>query len=131
MLSLQLKSFNDALCSIVGSTSLPITVRTKIVQIVLQVIEGNITQYNILLGIPCIKDMKCILSTYHKYLKFIHEGVLHYILGNENIYSYCNSTHLPNDITFPSTHFCTIPIPKSEVLVNDSYTNGSISNVSK
>ena len=39
----QYKSFNDALCSIVGSILLPIIVETKIVQIMLQEIEGDIT----------------------------------------------------------------------------------------
>jgi len=48
--TLQLKAFNDALFFTIGSISIPIMVGSKTVQTVLQVIEGDITQYNILLG---------------------------------------------------------------------------------
>lgn len=41
----------------VGSISLPITMGTKTVQILIQVIEGDIIKYNIILGRPWIKDM--------------------------------------------------------------------------
>lgn len=41
--TLQLKAFNDALYPTVGSISIPITVGSKIVQTILQVIEGDIT----------------------------------------------------------------------------------------
>jgi len=40
--SLQLKAFNNALCSIVGSISLPITIGMKSIETLLQVIEGDI-----------------------------------------------------------------------------------------
>ena len=50
--NLQLRAFNDALCPTIGSISVPITVGSKIIQTILQVIEGDITQYNILLGRP-------------------------------------------------------------------------------
>jgi len=58
--TLQLKAFSNALCSTMGSISLPITLGSKIVQIILQVIEGDITQYNILLGRPWIRDIQCV-----------------------------------------------------------------------
>jgi len=41
--TLQLRAFNYALCPTVGSISVPITVGSKIVQTILQVIEGDIT----------------------------------------------------------------------------------------
>lgn len=55
--TLKLKAFNDNLFPTIGSISIPITVGSKIVQTMLQVIKGDITQYNILLGRPWIKDM--------------------------------------------------------------------------
>jgi len=41
--TLQLKDFNDTLCPIVGSIFVPITVGSKTIQTILQVIEGDIT----------------------------------------------------------------------------------------
>lgn len=104
-LSLQLKAFNDAFCSIVGSISLPITIGSKLVQTLLHVIEWHIMQYNILLGRPWIKYIQCVPSTYHNCLKYIHEGVAHYVPEDDKPYSHCNTTYLPNDIALPSTHF--------------------------
>lgn len=76
-----------------GSISFPITVGSKILQTLLQVIEGDIMQYNLLLGRPWIRDMQCVPSTYHNLLKYIHNGVVHYVLGDENPYSHCNYIH--------------------------------------
>ena len=113
-----IKSFNNVLCSIVGSILLPTTMGSKTMQTLLQVIEGeDITQYNILLGRPWIKDMQCVPSTYHNCLKYIHEGVVHCVPGDEYPYTYCNTTYLPNDISLPSTHFFMMPILKNEPLV--------------
>jgi len=58
--SLQLRDFNDTLCSTMVSISLPIIVGSKIVQTLLQVTEGDIMQYNLLLGRPWIRDMQSI-----------------------------------------------------------------------
>lgn len=74
--------------------------------------------------------MQCVPSTYHNCLKVIHEGIVHCVLGDENPYSHCNTTHLPNDTALPSTHFFT-PMPKNEELVDDPYKNGNISNMLK
>jgi len=79
---------------------------------VLQVIEGDITQYNILLGRPWIKDMQCVPLTYHNCLKYIHNGIVHCVLGDDNPYSHCNTTGIPDEITLPSTHFFMISLSK-------------------
>jgi len=110
--NLQLKSFNDALCPTVGSIFVPITVGSKIVETVLQVIEGDITQYNVFLGRPWIKDMQYIPSTYHNYLKYIHDGIVHYVHGDDNPYSHCNIARILDEITLPSTHFFMMSLSK-------------------
>lgn len=97
---LQLRSFNDALCSTVGSISFPITMGSKRVQILLQVIEGDIMQYKQFLGRPWIRDMQFIPLTYHNYLKYIHDGMVHCVLGDENPYSHCNYAHLLGEMAF-------------------------------
>lgn len=63
--SLQIKAFNNALCSTIGSIVLPITIGCKTIQTSLYIIEGNIEQYNILLGRPWIQEMECVPSTFH------------------------------------------------------------------
>lgn len=104
---LKLRAFNDSLCSTMGFISLPITVGYKIVQALLQVIERDITKYKLLLGRLWIRDMQCIPSTYHNYLKYIHDWVVHCVLGYENRYSHCNYTYLSGEIALPSTHYFT------------------------
>lgn len=93
------------------------------VQTLLQVIEEDITQYDMILGIPWIRDMQCVLSIYHNYLKCIHEGVVHYVPGDEIPYSHCNVTHVPNDVALPSTYFFIAYIPTNELLVVDVFKN--------
>lgn len=77
--SLQIRAINDALCSTIGSIILHIVVRAKSILTLLHIIEGYITQYNILLGRPWIWEMQCVPSTYHGYFKYIHEGNVHYV----------------------------------------------------
>ena len=57
--------------------------------------------------------MQCVPSTYHNYLKYIHEGVVHYIPKDDNPYSHCNITKIPNEITLPSTNFFVTSLSKS------------------
>ena len=57
--------------------------------------------------------MQCVLSKYHNCLKYIHNGVVHYVPGDDNPYSHCNITGIPNEITLPSTHFFMTSLSKS------------------
>lgn len=45
------------------------------------------------------------MSTYHNCLKYIHDGIVHYVLGDDNPYSHCNIARISNEITLPLTHF--------------------------
>lgn len=100
-----------------GSISLPIIVGSKIIQTILQVIEGGITQYNIILGRPWIRDMKCVPLTYHNFLKYIHEGMVHCMPGDANPYSYNNGAYLSKEMALPSTYYFIMPIPLEKPLV--------------
>jgi len=57
--------------------------------------------------------MQCVPSTYHNCLKYIHNGVVHCIPEDNNPYSYCNITGIPDGITLPSAHFFMTPLSKS------------------
>jgi len=113
-----------------GSISLLITIGSKIVQTALQVIEGDIIQYNILLGISWIRDMQYVLSTYHNCLKYIHKGIVHCVHGDENPYSHYNSAHLSKDVALPSTHYFTTPkLPKKPSIVEVGKNNYSLNSL--
>jgi len=61
--------------------------------------------------------MQCVPSTYHNYLKYIQDGVVHYVLGDENPYSHCNHTHISGEIALPSTHYFTLPMVLEKVSI--------------
>jgi len=65
---------------------------SKIIQTSLHVIEGDIQQYNILLGRPWIREIECVPYALHGFLKYIHEGIFHCVLRVENPYLHYNIT---------------------------------------
>ena len=88
--SLQIRAFNVVICSTLGSIVLPIIVGAKTVQTLLHIIEGNIIQYNVLLGRPWIREMKCVPSTYHGCLKYVYKDKVHCVFKDPDPYSHCN-----------------------------------------
>lgn len=57
---------------------------------------------------------------------------MHCVLGDDNMYSHCNVTYLPNDIVLPSTHFFMVPLPKNEpLLINVNKMDHTPSNILK
>lgn len=57
--------------------------------------------------------MKCVPSKYHNCLKYIHDGIVHCVLGDDNPYSHGNTARIPNEITLPSTHLFITYLSKS------------------
>ena len=102
-----------------------ITVGAKIIQTLLHIIEGNIIQYNILLGCPWIREMQCVPSTYHGCLKYIYKDKVHCVFKDPDPYSHCNLIFDPNKVTLPSPNLSTILMSKnmdqSEVMQGKNY----------
>lgn len=63
--------------------------------------------------------MQYVPSTYHNCLKYIHEGVVHYVLGDDNPYSHCNIVAISDEISLPSTHFFMTFLSKPKALVDN------------
>lgn len=62
--------------------------------------------------------MQCVPSTYLIF-KYIHEGAVHCILGDDNPYSHYNIPGIHDGISLPSTHFFMKSIPKGKHLVDN------------
>ena len=105
--TLQIRAFNDIVCSTLGSIVLPITIGAKTIQTLLHIIEGNIIQYNVILGCPWIREMKCVPSTYHGCLKYIYKDKVHCVFKDIDPYSHCNLIFDPNKVTLPSPNLST------------------------
>jgi len=72
-----------------GTIFLPIKVGPVIQETLCHVIDLTLP-FNILLGHPWIHAMKVVPSTYHQFLKFLHQGTEVTIHVDPEPFSYCN-----------------------------------------
>lgn len=82
-----IRTFNKTLAMKMSIIILPVKVGVKEITTTCHVIEGKI-QYNLLLGYPWIEDMDIVLSTLHRFLNYLHNGMVHCIIGNKNPFNH-------------------------------------------
>lgn len=63
--------------------------------------------------------MQFVPSTYHNFLKYIHDGVVNYVPEDDDPYSHCNIAGVPKVISLPYAHFFMTYLPKIKYLVNN------------
>lgn len=63
--------------------------------------------------------MECVPSTYHNCIKYIHSGVVHYVLGDKNPYSHCNYVYFSRETMLASTHYFTSSVVPKRVSIID------------
>ena len=76
------KAFDGSRKSIIGEVDLPIHIGPHLFQITFQVME-IIPAYSCLLGRPWIHEAGVVTSTLHQKLKFVHEGKVVIISGEQ------------------------------------------------
>jgi len=113
-----IKSYDNLERTKEGTIFLPIKVGSVIQETLCHVIDLNLP-FNILLGFPWIHAMKVVPSTYHQYIKFLHQGTEVTIHVDLEPFAYCNvveasyANHCPRiDIgtaITSSSHTCNDP----------------------
>ena len=78
------KAFNGSRKSIIGEVDLPITIGPHLFQITFQVMDIQ-TAYNCLLGRPWIHEPGAVTFTLHQKLKFVKNGKLVTVVGEEDL----------------------------------------------
>jgi len=121
--TLQLRAFNDTLSNTMGTTILPLKVGCRSLHILFHAIEGDL-QYNILLGRPWIDEMRCIPSTLHQCINFIHERKLTCVKIDSKPFQYCNFIPSFEDL-ISST--CLVPLAPSSSSSNVVVTYNVVS----
>ncbi|GLJ34133.1 hypothetical protein SUGI_0686150 [Cryptomeria japonica] len=81
--------------------TLPLRVGPITKDVVCQVLDLDLT-YNILLGRPWIHEMRAIPSTYHRCIKFPHNGVEVTVKADPNPFIYCKNLRPRSEITIPA-----------------------------
>ena len=84
-----IKAYDNLECTTEGTILLPLRVNPTTQEILCHVVDLNLP-YKILLGCPWIHAMKAIPSTYHQYVKFLHNGTKVTIHADPEPFSYCN-----------------------------------------
>ncbi|GLJ04943.1 hypothetical protein SUGI_0007520, partial [Cryptomeria japonica] len=85
-----IKAYDDEERSSKGTVTLPLRVGPVTKDVVCQILDLDLT-YNILLGRPWIHEMSVVPSTYHRCIKFPHNGVEVTIKADPNPFIYCNN----------------------------------------
>jgi len=89
--SMVVRAFDDSCRYVRGEIDLPIQIGPHICQITFQVMDINPT-YSCLLGRPWIHSVGVVLSMLHQKLKFMEEGQLIIVSGEEDILVSCPSS---------------------------------------
>jgi hypothetical protein len=76
------KAFDGSRKDVLGEVDLPITIGPETFQITFQVMDIN-ASYSCLLGRPWIHDAGAVTSTLHQKLKFVRNGKLVTVHGEE------------------------------------------------
>ncbi|GLJ56032.1 hypothetical protein SUGI_1203060 [Cryptomeria japonica] len=87
MHAITIKAYDDEESSSKGTITLPLRVGPVMKDVVCQVLDLEL-RYNILLGRPWIHEMRFFPSTYHKCIKFPHNGVEVTVNGDLNPFIY-------------------------------------------
>ncbi|GLJ39711.1 hypothetical protein SUGI_0811870 [Cryptomeria japonica] len=95
-----IKAYDDEERSSKGTVTLPLRVGPVTKNVVFQVLDLDLT-YNILLGRPWIHEMSAVPSTYHRCIKFPHNGVEVTIKADPNPFIYCNNLQPQSEIAIP------------------------------
>ncbi|GLJ06735.1 hypothetical protein SUGI_0046600 [Cryptomeria japonica] len=95
-----IKAYDDEERSSKGTVILPLRVGPVTKDVICQVLDLDLT-YNILLGRPWIHEMRAVPSTYHRCIKFPHNGVEVTIKADPNPFIYCNNLRPRSEITIP------------------------------
>ena len=77
-----IKAFDGSRKSVIGEVDLPITIGPSVFQITFQVMDIRAT-YSCLLGRPWIHEVGAVTSTLHEKLKFVRNGRLVIVSGEE------------------------------------------------
>jgi len=89
--SMVVRAFDDSRQDVRGQIDLPIQIGPHMCQITFQVMDINPT-YNFLLGRPWIHSVGVVPSTLHQRLKFVVEGQLIIVSGEEDVLVSCLSS---------------------------------------
>lgn len=98
--AITIKAYENEERSSKGTTTLPLRVGPVTKDVVCQVLDLDLT-YNILLGCPWIHEMRVVPSTYHRCIKFPHNGVEVTVKADPNPFIYCNNLRPRSEITIP------------------------------
>jgi len=89
--SMVVRAFDGSRCNVKGEINLPIQIGPHTCQITFQIMDIN-PAYNFLLGRPWIHSVGVVPSMLHQKLKFVVEGKLVIVLGEEDILVSCPSS---------------------------------------
>jgi len=92
--NLTIMAFNNTLATTMGIIILLVKVGVREITSTYHVVEGDM-HYNLLLDQPLIEYMESIPSILHICLKYLHNGMVYYIIGNHNPFNHYNFTFLP------------------------------------
>ncbi|XP_050897131.1 uncharacterized protein LOC127103946 [Lathyrus oleraceus] len=77
-----IKAFGDSKNTVIGEVALPMTIGPHIFQVTFQVMDIYVS-YSCLLGLPWIHEAMFVTSTLHQRLKFVRNGKLVTVCGEE------------------------------------------------
>ena len=89
--SMVVRAFDDNRREVRGEINLPVQIGPHTCHVTFQVMDINPT-YSCLLGCPWIHSVGVVPSTLHQKLKFVVEGHLVIVLGEEDVLVSCPST---------------------------------------